>query len=213
MQITPSQDSIMDRIGGLGLDVDGSREGSNLGGRSANATPTLGHSSVLGEKARSTRVRAGIKRSRADEDEDDESDGEEEDVKPAPKRNGGKKAGVAAAQAQAQDVEVFEGDGEFGPDGEVDSKVYCTCRQVSYGEMIGCDDDDCEIEWVSGSVSAGLDWRLLDGEHGLMRYQYHLSCLGLPKPPEGNWICPQCAERRKKQPRGKKPAKVKGRAK
>ena len=36
----------------------------------------------------------------------------------------------------------------IGIDGDVDSTVYCTCRQVSYGEMIGCDNDDCEIEWV-----------------------------------------------------------------
>jgi hypothetical protein len=31
--------------------------------------------------------------------------------------------------------------------------VYCTCRNVSYGEMIGCDDDDCEIEWVSKVIA------------------------------------------------------------
>ena len=36
-----------------------------------------------------------------------------------------------------------------GAEPDVDSKAYCTCRQVSYGEMIGCDDDDCPIEWVS----------------------------------------------------------------
>ncbi|KAG8834850.1 hypothetical protein FRC17_006782 [Serendipita sp. 399] len=30
-----------------------------------------------------------------------------------------------------------------------DSKTYCICKQQSFGEMIGCDDSECEIEWVS----------------------------------------------------------------
>lgn len=36
-----------------------------------------------------------------------------------------------------------EGDGE-----QDDNKTYCFCNGVSYGEMIGCDDMNCEIEWV-----------------------------------------------------------------
>ncbi|WWD22429.1 hypothetical protein CI109_106920 [Kwoniella shandongensis] len=187
MQPSPSADSVMDRKdGGLGLDM-GSREGSNiggLGGRSANATPVLSQG-VVGEpkNGRPGRARAGVKRSRADDDDDDESDGEEEESlgKPVPKRStSGKKA------TQAYDVETVEQEGLGGGE-EVDSKVYCTCRQVSYGEMIGCDDDDCEIEW------------------------YHLACLGLDKTPEGNWICPRCVERRKKQPKSKKTTKGKNR--
>lgn len=38
-----------------------------------------------------------------------------------------------------------EGDGE-----QDDNKRYCFCNGVSYGEMIGCDDMNCEIEWVCG---------------------------------------------------------------
>ena len=29
--------------------------------------------------------------------------------------------------------------------------------------------------------------------------QYHLACLNLDKPPEGNWLCPRCVERRKRK--------------
>jgi hypothetical protein len=25
--------------------------------------------------------------------------------------------------------------------------VYCTCRRVSYGQMIACENPDCEVEW------------------------------------------------------------------
>jgi hypothetical protein len=31
----------------------------------------------------------------------------------------------------------------------VDDTLYCICRKVSHGEMIGCDNENCEIEWVS----------------------------------------------------------------
>lgn len=38
-----------------------------------------------------------------------------------------------------------------GDEGEVeDERKYCFCDRVSYGEMIGCDDPNCEREWVRG---------------------------------------------------------------
>ena len=36
-----------------------------------------------------------------------------------------------------------------GDEGEVeDERKYCFCDRVSYGEMIGCDDPQCDKEWV-----------------------------------------------------------------
>jgi len=49
-----------------------------------------------------------------------------------------------------------------------DEPTYCSCRQISYGEMIGCDNDDCPIEW------------------------YHFNCVGLTTKPKGKWYCPEC---------------------
>ncbi|XP_074480177.1 inhibitor of growth protein 2 [Sebastes fasciatus] len=46
--------------------------------------------------------------------------------------------------------------------------TYCLCDQVSYGEMIGCDNDQCPIEW------------------------FHFSCVGLTYKPKGKWYCPKC---------------------
>ncbi|EHB02304.1 Inhibitor of growth protein 1 [Heterocephalus glaber] len=46
--------------------------------------------------------------------------------------------------------------------------TYCLCNQVSYGEMIGCDNDECPIEW------------------------FHFSCVGLNHKPKGKWYCPKC---------------------
>ena len=53
--------------------------------------------------------------------------------------------------------------------------TYCLCQQVSYGEMIGCDNQDCPIEW------------------------FHFPCMGLQTKPKGKWYCPKCLPMFKKQ--------------
>ncbi|KAI4900918.1 hypothetical protein NFI96_026088 [Prochilodus magdalenae] len=53
--------------------------------------------------------------------------------------------------------------------------TYCLCSQVSYGEMIGCDNADCPIEW------------------------FHFSCVGLTTKPKGKWFCPRCVQEMKKK--------------
>ncbi|KXJ20758.1 inhibitor of growth protein 5 isoform X1 [Exaiptasia diaphana] len=53
--------------------------------------------------------------------------------------------------------------------------TYCICHQVSYGEMIGCDNIECPIEW------------------------FHFPCVGLTAKPKGKWYCPKCAQERKKK--------------
>lgn len=53
--------------------------------------------------------------------------------------------------------------------------VYCYCRQVSYGQMIGCDGEDCPREW------------------------FHLDCIGLKEPPKGQWFCRECHEQMQTQ--------------
>lgn len=53
--------------------------------------------------------------------------------------------------------------------------TYCLCQQVSYGEMIGCDNQDCPIEW------------------------FHFGCMGLTTKPKGKWYCPKCQPMFKKK--------------
>ncbi|PWZ03188.1 hypothetical protein BCV70DRAFT_12959 [Testicularia cyperi] len=66
-----------------------------------------------------------------------------------------------------------------GAGDDADEARYCFCNNVSYGDMIGCDDDDCEREW------------------------FHLGCVGLTKPPQGTWYCEACLERRASNGRSK----------
>ncbi|KAL1930383.1 hypothetical protein VTP01DRAFT_10545 [Rhizomucor pusillus] len=46
---------------------------------------------------------------------------------------------------------------------------YCICNQVSFGDMVACDGENCEKEW------------------------FHYACVGLVEPPAGKWFCDDCA--------------------
>lgn len=54
-----------------------------------------------------------------------------------------------------------------------DAKLYCYCKcpydEVS--EMIGCDNENCRIEW------------------------FHFDCVGISVPPIGTWYCPECRKK------------------
>lgn len=50
-----------------------------------------------------------------------------------------------------------------------DEQVYCFCQKLSYGEMVGCDNEDCRYQW------------------------FHLSCVNLKPPLPDQWYCPECA--------------------
>lgn len=52
--------------------------------------------------------------------------------------------------------------------------TYCYCNQVSFGEMVGCDGDDCKREW------------------------FHLPCIGFKNPPKGKWYCDDCLNKSRK---------------
>ncbi|KAI9291459.1 hypothetical protein K502DRAFT_368431 [Neoconidiobolus thromboides FSU 785] len=51
--------------------------------------------------------------------------------------------------------------------------TYCYCNQVSYGDMVGCDDETCVREW------------------------FHYQCVGLKTLPKGKWYCNDCVAKRK----------------
>ncbi|KAK1759052.1 hypothetical protein QBC47DRAFT_97977 [Echria macrotheca] len=60
-------------------------------------------------------------------------------------------------------------------EGEGDDKKYCLCRNVSYGDMILCENDDCPYEW------------------------FHWGCVGLGAEPIGSWYCPSCTDAMRKK--------------
>ncbi|CAA15917.1 Rpd3L and NuA4 histone acetyltransferase complex ING family subunit Png1 [Schizosaccharomyces pombe] len=57
-------------------------------------------------------------------------------------------------------------------DMEEDNEKYCFCQQGSYGQMVACDNANCEREW------------------------FHMECVGLKAPPEGTWYCEACRDQK-----------------
>ncbi|XP_078513666.1 inhibitor of growth protein 1 isoform X3 [Lissotriton helveticus] len=74
-----------------------------------------------------------------------------------PKRKKKTKTKAAEREASPADLPI-----------DPNEPTYCLCNQVSYGEMIGCDNDECPIEW------------------------FHFSCVSLNHKPKGKWYCPKC---------------------
>ncbi|KAI3511511.1 hypothetical protein L2E82_29112 [Cichorium intybus] len=67
--------------------------------------------------------------------------------------------GTAASNAPSMDLDLPVDPNE---------PTYCFCNQVSYGEMVACDNPDCKIEW------------------------FHYGCVGLKEQPKGKWYCSDC---------------------
>jgi hypothetical protein len=96
---------------------------------------------------------------------------------PAAKSNPPSSAASSVAPEQEyQDAETDEGD---------DEPRYCYCNEVSYGQMVACDNDACPREW------------------------FHLPCVQLEKAPVGRtkWFCSdECQEQHAKaKAKGKRP--------
>ncbi|KAJ5297687.1 hypothetical protein PENANT_c005G02433 [Penicillium antarcticum] len=72
---------------------------------------------------------------------------------------------------------LHEGDDED----EEGEPRYCYCNEISFGEMVACDNDACPREW------------------------FHLSCVGLTKPPGKNvkWYCNECKENMRRSRNGR----------
>eukprot|EP01098_Paradermamoeba_levis_P014974 TRINITY_DN7383_c0_g1_i1.p1 TRINITY_DN7383_c0_g1~~TRINITY_DN7383_c0_g1_i1.p1 ORF type:complete len:317 (-),score=73.49 TRINITY_DN7383_c0_g1_i1:177-1076(-) len=78
-------------------------------------------------------------------------------------------AGTGAVGSMAQslkDARVLNVDLDMPID--PNEPTYCICSRVSFGEMVGCDNQECKIEW------------------------FHFECVGLTHPPKGKWFCPDC---------------------
>lgn len=85
------------------------------------------------------------------------------------KRQGVKRKASAGKRSSQADKDDSDREVDLSNlDIDPDEPRYCLCDQVSYGEMIGCDNDLCPIEW------------------------FHFNCVQLSSKPKGKWYCPKC---------------------
>ncbi|KAH6633280.1 hypothetical protein C7974DRAFT_392448 [Boeremia exigua] len=100
-------------------------------------------------------------------------------LKPVPTARSNPPSSAASSIAPEQEYQDAETD-----DGE-DEPRYCYCNEVSYGQMVACDNDACPREW------------------------FHLPCVQLEKAPVGRtkWFCSdECQEQHtKSKAKGKRP--------
>ena len=61
------------------------------------------------------------------------------------------------------------------PGQAIDERRYCFCNEMSYGDMIACDNPTCRREW------------------------FHYPCVGIVTPPKGKWFCTECMQLQQQQ--------------
>ncbi|KAA8527860.1 hypothetical protein F0562_035271 [Nyssa sinensis] len=90
-------------------------------------------------------------------------------------KGGRKKTRLAATAAAAASAASNPVSMDLDLPVDPNEPTYCFCNQVSYGEMVGCDNPDCNIEW------------------------FHYGCVGLKEQPKGKWYCSDCAGMQKRR--------------
>jgi len=93
--------------------------------------------------------------------------------RPGSKRRGQKTVSSTQSSSSQSEKTYPEPSLDWVPD--PNEPTYCLCNQVSYGEMVGCDNPSCPIEW------------------------FHYGCVGLTDAPKGKWYCPDCSAQIKKR--------------
>jgi len=83
---------------------------------------------------------------------------------PSKKQQEGERGGGGPRK---EDTEMADAEDEEGGD----DKKYCLCQNVSFGDMVACDNEKCPYEW------------------------FHWSCVGLKSEPNGKWYCPVCSDK------------------
>ncbi|XP_041458091.1 inhibitor of growth protein 1-like [Lytechinus variegatus] len=99
------------------------------------------------------------------------SDVKEKDNHRMPQQNDNNPKAKKKKRNKAKERDILPIDPPIDPN----EPTYCLCQQVSYGDMVGCDNKDCPYEW------------------------FHFGCVGLSSKPKGKWYCPKCLPEVKKK--------------
>ncbi|CAI6351999.1 unnamed protein product [Macrosiphum euphorbiae] len=91
------------------------------------------------------------------------------DRKSSTNQNKKKTTSTKKSKAQpAKNKKIDSGSESSDSDGDDLQPTYCICEEISYGDMVGCDNDLCPLEWC------------------------HFGCVSISRKPKGKWYCPFC---------------------
>lgn len=151
-----------------------SQKGSNASGVGRRGTPTGNgrkKASATGNKSTLSRLRkSGSRKSPASAADSELSEAETGSVEGEESRLD-RASGTPAGDTKHVDHSMVD----VEEDEAGDDKKYCMCQNVSFGDMVACDNDHCPYEW------------------------FHWSCVGLRSEPNGTWYCPVCTEKMQKK--------------
>lgn len=154
------------RAGSAGPRSGSVKAGGGAGGR--RGTPQNIGRKKPPNKSSLSRVKKASARnsptSTADSDLSDAASGSDAEENDAPPRR-------TPLDSKGADGDELLADADDDDEEGSDDKKYCLCHNVSYGDMVACDNDDCPYEW------------------------FHWSCVGLKSEPNGTWYCPVCTEK------------------
>ncbi|KAK0731705.1 inhibitor of growth proteins N-terminal histone-binding-domain-containing protein [Lasiosphaeris hirsuta] len=117
-----------------------------------------------------SRVKRAAKNSPSSTADSELSDAELNSADESDAQTGGRSTPTALSRSgsnQAKDEDAMDVD----EDDAGDDKKYCFCQNVSFGDMVACDNDSCPYEW------------------------FHWTCVGLKSEPTGKWYCPTCTKK------------------
>lgn len=140
----------------------------------------------MNEKGRCTHIffksLDGIDQTEVQEEEEEAAEEEEEDDEEAYFA-----AMMANRQKKRKKKEARDGEEH------TEEPLYCYCRQVSYGEMVGCDGEvrkkNKRILEMMESMGTNHNYIL---EQNCPYEWFHMECTGLDAPPKGAWYCDEC---------------------
>ena len=72
---------------------------------------------------------------------------------------------------------------------------YCICNQVSYGDMVACDNEDVSLVILHALFLGKRRTEPLNPSEFQFQCLYewfHYPCVGITAPPKGKWYCPNC---------------------
>lgn len=160
----------------------GQKKGSQIMAPGRKPAPAQGTSNRKRDRARASKKSGGSRRSQlksggdratpstnASLSSDEEGGGGGSGASPTPVDGAGDRKRTHRNPGTAASSE------DDDEEGEEDNTLYCFCQRASFGEMIGCDNDNCEFQW------------------------FHYGCVGIREQPLGEWLCPTC----RKLPRSK----------